>query len=132
MENIQVLGKDVCYNFDVPTSNKEKLSEPVLLNLTPTIFKELLEIEEREDRRRGYIARELMLRGLALYRIDGLLKDRSPGEGPRLRSSSITRKHAAQITKNAAFAGEWQKRLSPTWTNLILFFRHRTAGRYRG
>jgi hypothetical protein len=35
-------------------------------------------IVEKEDRTLGYVTRELMLRGLALYKQDGLLREANP------------------------------------------------------
>lgn len=70
MENMVFITNGVCYNRDMPVQ-AEKKSEQVLVNLTPSAHAELAEIAEIEDRKMGYVARELMIRGLALYRQDG-------------------------------------------------------------
>lgn len=67
---------NACYNINMPV-NTEKKSETVLINLTPSAFKELAKIAQTEDRPVGYVARELMARGLAQYQHDGRLRDLS-------------------------------------------------------
>lgn len=54
-----------------------KKTETVLINLEPETFKMLEKIRIEEDRPRGYVARELMIRGIGLYMKDGYLKDNS-------------------------------------------------------
>jgi len=55
--------------------NIEKKSEQILINVTPSTYKLLAKIAESEDRPIGYVARELMARGLSQYQIDGRLRD---------------------------------------------------------
>lgn len=61
----------------------EKKSEQVLVNLPPSVYEALSQIAEREDRPNGYVARELMMRGLAMYQRDGHLRhdDQPPLQG---------------------------------------------------
>ena len=63
-----------CYNRDMP-QQVEKKSEQVLVNVGPSTYEMLVKIGEVEDRKLGYVARELMIRGLNLYRKDGKLRD---------------------------------------------------------
>lgn len=58
----------------------QKKSEQVLVMLVPEMFEHLKKIAAGEDRPLGYVARELMIRGLGLYQVDGRLKD-GPVEG---------------------------------------------------
>lgn len=54
-------------------ANKKTVTIPVKISFETET--ELREICNTEDRPRGYVARELMLRGLNLYKQDGKLKD---------------------------------------------------------
>lgn len=56
--------------------NGAKKSEQVLINLSPELHAKVVQIAQTEDRPLGYVARELMHRGLSLYIRDGLLRDR--------------------------------------------------------
>lgn len=73
MHNIVEKAKSFGYkqNMAVP----EKKSEQVLINITPAVFRQLAAVAAREDRPTGYVARELMLRGLKLYAADGNLRE---------------------------------------------------------
>lgn len=53
----------------------EKKSEMVGLKVEPDDKEQLIAVCQEEDRPLGYVARELMLRGLAAYKRDGLLKE---------------------------------------------------------
>lgn len=53
----------------------EKKSEQIAVKLAPKTLKIIEAICESEDRPVGYVARELMLRGLSLYQVDGCLRD---------------------------------------------------------
>ncbi|MBX3288388.1 MAG: hypothetical protein KF855_03490 [Acidobacteria bacterium] len=55
----------------------EKKDEPLSLKVQPSLLVVLKEISEREDRPVGYVARELMVRGLGLYQQDGRVRDES-------------------------------------------------------
>jgi hypothetical protein len=65
---------NVWYNVDVPKS-LEKKNENFSLKMPVSLLKLLGEIAEAEDRPLGYVGRELMIRGLALYQSDGRLRD---------------------------------------------------------
>lgn len=62
------------YIGNMPQKSQKK-SEQILIMVVPETFAEVKMIAKREDRPLGYVARELMHRGLGLYRRDGLLKD---------------------------------------------------------
>lgn len=65
-----------------------KKSEPLTIKISEADKKLLAEICKREDRPLGYVARELMLRGLAAYNEDFELKPKTapqiPGRVPLL------------------------------------------------
>jgi hypothetical protein len=64
----------------------QKKSEQVLVMLVPEMYAELQSIAAGEDRPLGYVARELMIRGLGLYQIDGKLKA-EPAEAGKVVAS---------------------------------------------
>jgi hypothetical protein len=67
-----------CYKGHMPITRDEaapKKSEFVGLKVAGPDKATLAEICVKEDRPLGYVARELMLRGLAAYGRDGLLKE---------------------------------------------------------
>lgn len=72
------LGTNVGYNLHMPV-DAEKLSEQILVNVASSTYQVLDDIRIEHDRRLGYVARELMLRGLAQYRRDGLLREPEKG-----------------------------------------------------
>ena len=53
----------------------EKKDQPLALRVPVSLLKLINEISDKEDRPVGYVARELMIRGLALYQNDGKLRD---------------------------------------------------------
>lgn len=61
----------------------EKKAEMIGLKIEPSDKATLIEICQAEDRPLGYVARELLLRGLAAYRKDTLLKE--PNDKPKLK-----------------------------------------------
>ncbi len=61
----------------VVTSNFEKKEITIGMKVQETIRRQIEEIAADEDRPVGYVARELMIRGIALYRLDGKLRDES-------------------------------------------------------
>jgi hypothetical protein len=64
------------YNNGVPV-NFEKKDQPLALRISTSLLRDLEKICEIEDRKLGYVARELMVRGLAQYRADGRLREDS-------------------------------------------------------
>jgi hypothetical protein len=62
------------YNLAVP-AKVEKKDEPLAMKVTESTLRTIAKIAEVEDRPIGYVARELMIRGLALYKKDGRLRD---------------------------------------------------------
>ncbi len=124
-------------NFDrtlfVPL-NYEKKVIPVTMKISETSKSDLDEICMLEDRHLSYVARELMLRGLALYRLDGRLKDdmrpgvtattntvqKEPSKKPlapvvaRIEPGpEVLLKNEIRRTINAAEIDEIEKRLKP-------------------
>jgi hypothetical protein len=65
------------YNKVVP-AQPEKKDQPLALRVPESLLNMLAEIAVIQDRPLGYVARELMVRGLALYRADGKLRDDAP------------------------------------------------------
>lgn len=53
----------------------EKKSEQVLVNLDPPTFQTIKQIALVEDRPLGNVARNLLLRGLSQFNVDGKLRD---------------------------------------------------------
>lgn len=68
------MQNELWYNLQVPKQFQKK-TEQVAIKMTPELHEALEKIRVAEDRPLGYIARELMIRGLALYKKDGLLRD---------------------------------------------------------
>jgi len=56
-------------------SISEKKSEQVAVKLAPATLEMIEQICQIEDRPVGYVVRELMVRGLSQYQIDGRLRD---------------------------------------------------------
>jgi hypothetical protein len=73
----RVMQNNLWYNEVVPNGT-EKKDQPLALRVPVSLLETLGEIARAEDRPLGYVARELMGRGLALYRVDGKLRDDSP------------------------------------------------------
>ena len=57
---------------------REKKTQTLAMKVQSSLFERLTGIAETEDRPIGYVARELMLRGLGLYEVDGRLRDVRP------------------------------------------------------
>lgn len=120
MKNKIFISPTVCYNRNMP-QNAEKKSETVLLNLTPTTFDALTRIADFEDRKLGYVARELMIRGLALYEKDGRLRDEAKAATGRKLApvvasiSGSTQQSKGEIRKmlNSDAEREIERRLHP-------------------
>lgn len=74
MEHTVLFAKNIRYKGNMARKSQKK-SEQVLVMLVPETFNELKSIATAEDRPLGYVARELMIRGLNLYAQDGYLKD---------------------------------------------------------
>jgi carbamoylphosphate synthase small subunit len=74
MENIVFMDASIGYNEHMPDASAKKTKQ-ILINVEPSVGEVILRIAESEDRPVGYVARELMIRGLALYRRDGKLRD---------------------------------------------------------
>jgi hypothetical protein len=78
MQDIVVISEIYGYNVNM-SRNVEKKSKQILLNLSPSDYEQFVRVAEETDRPLGYVARELSLRGLMLYELDGKLR----GEAPR-------------------------------------------------
>lgn len=99
---------NTCYNLGVATSF-EKKDVPVTMKIASSVRDTIEQIGLNEDRPIGYVARELMLRGLALYKRDGLLRDpenglkvvRVPHEGD-ITDEIQTRNAASKATASGA------------------------------
>lgn len=61
------------YNLDVPATTEKKTVQ-IAVKIPDWLDSELSNICSKEDRPMGYVARELMIRGLELYRKDGFLR----------------------------------------------------------
>ena len=68
------MQKNIWYNVRVPKT-LEKKNVNFSLKVPESLLEALGAIGEHEDRPLGYVGRELMIRGLALYRVDGRLRD---------------------------------------------------------
>lgn len=89
----------LCYVPLVPSKN-EKYQHVVGTKVTESTKRQLEEIAAADDRTVSYVIRELMLRGLALYQVDGLVKgDPPPG----------TRKTATKIVTHSAGKAQVQR-----------------------
>lgn len=74
MEHSVLVGDSFRYKGNMGQTSQKK-SEQVLVMLVPEMFEQMKQIAAANDRPLGYVARELMVRGLALYRVDGKLRD---------------------------------------------------------
>ncbi len=61
----------------------EKKEIPVTMKITESTKLILEKICTRQDRPMSYVTRELMLRGLSLFEIDGKLRDEITDEAPK-------------------------------------------------
>lgn len=68
------LEQNFCYKVYVP-SNYEKKEIGVATRVSDSIKRQLDEIAYEHDRTIGYVIRELLVRGLAAYSVDGKFKD---------------------------------------------------------
>lgn len=85
------MQSQVWYN-SVVSLKSEKKSVQIAVKISETLNAEIEAICSVEDRPVGYVARELMLRGLALYKLDGRLRDEAK---PGVRAAEL--KIAARI-----------------------------------
>lgn len=74
------MQSSICYNETV-TDEFEKKEEPLALRLPASLKNRLIAIAYEQDRPVGYVARELMLRGLQLFEQDGKLRGEPPKKG---------------------------------------------------
>ena len=65
---------EACYNIGV-AENYEKKEITIGMKVSASLRRKIEEIAGDEDRPVGYVARELMVRGLALFLSDGKLRD---------------------------------------------------------
>jgi hypothetical protein len=75
------MTRPLCYKTTVSSEKKEF---PLTMKLTENVRRRIENIGEQEDRPNGYVARELMLRGLALYEEDGMLRHQEDINGQTL------------------------------------------------
>jgi len=85
MENMIFDAERVCYKLNMPV-NTEKKSETILVNISPSVYNLVAQIAKTEDRKMGYVARELMMRGLSRYELDGKLRDEAT---PAIRTAEV-------------------------------------------
>jgi hypothetical protein len=67
------MNNKMVYNLVVP-EKFEKKELPITMKVSESLRQTLESIGAKEDRPLGYVARELMVRGLSLYRMDGQLR----------------------------------------------------------
>ena len=100
--NVQIRPA-LCYNQAMAVVS-EKKSDQILMKIVPSTMAELAQISEIEDRPLGYVARELMLRGLALYREDGRVRSlNSPHAAADAVTEAIKRAIPADIGQPKKF-----------------------------
>lgn len=87
--------------------NKGKKIIPVTAKLDEPTFNEIEQICAIHDRHRSYVVRELMIRGLGLYRRDGRLRDDSP-PGDQVENRPFA-EVVAMISHGSAAADEMNK-----------------------
>jgi hypothetical protein len=92
------MHKNVWYNVGVP-KHTEKKNENFSLKMPISIMARLKEIAEFEDRPLGYIGRELMVRGLALYEMDGKIRGEAATETMRRLAPVVARIDRPEMTK---------------------------------
>lgn len=73
-EEYKKMREIIWYNVGMPKT-LEKKTENFSLKVPSSLMETLSDISEKEDRPLGYVGRELMIRGLRLYRKDGRLRD---------------------------------------------------------
>lgn len=89
------MDANLCYNFAVP--GKKEIT--VGTRIDEETQRKLERIVDLEDRKIGYVVRELMLRGLALYEIDGKLRDAQSERKTTIGMLSKTAKLGGQRPK---------------------------------
>jgi hypothetical protein len=94
--------QNTCYKPGMPKPAlpiKPKKIEPLPMKVSGAVKDELKEIGDEHDRPVGYVARELMLRGLAAYRRDGQLKEPEEPTGLKPPIAGGSRKGRAGASK---------------------------------
>jgi predicted transcriptional regulator len=86
------------YNVVMPEFTGKK--EIVIGTKIPETLKSRLdEIAEYEDRQISYVVRELMLRGLSLYDIDGKLRGEAPAKAMRQLAPVVARIERGEMSR---------------------------------
>ena len=67
------MNENLCFNAFVP-ADYEKKEVSVAARIPERMLRELDDIASSHDRTRGYVIRELLARGLEVYRANGVLK----------------------------------------------------------
>jgi hypothetical protein len=83
------------YNRRVPLLG-EKKDVPLAMKVPESLRIEIELIANREDRPVGYVARELMIRGLACYKNDGHLRDQA-AVPRKIPAGDLTDEYAAAL-----------------------------------
>lgn len=74
------MQNELWYNQDVPQGTEKKTIQ-IAVKLPESLFHQIEDVCAKEDRPVGYVARELMLRGLSLYEQDGRLRGEPVNRG---------------------------------------------------
>lgn len=70
----------LCYIGSMPTIRDEKKEIMIGTKVGESVKREIDRIADADNRKAAYVIRELLMRGLTLYRLDGKLRDDSkPG-----------------------------------------------------
>jgi predicted transcriptional regulator len=92
------LPVNLCYKVGVPT-NYEKKDVGISTRVSDSVNRRLLEIADEHDRKPAYVIRELLMRGLSLYEVDGKLRGEAPAAAMRQLAPVVARIERGEMTK---------------------------------
>jgi len=113
---------DMCYKVNVAL-NYEKKEVGISTRVADSLKRELDAIADEHDRKPAYVIRELLIRGLSLYRRDGKLRDEGLPSGVFVatlnepKSKLVAHPSSKEVVQgrlmNDAEAAEAARRLKP-------------------
>lgn len=92
------LSANICYKVFVPPIY-EKKDVGIATRVPDSIKRRLDEIADEHDRKPAYVIRELLLRGLSLYEVDGKLRGEAPAKAMRQLAPVVARIERGEMTK---------------------------------
>jgi predicted transcriptional regulator len=92
------MNVNICYKVVVPV-NHEKKDVGIATRIPESIDQRLKEIADEHDRKPAYVIRELLLRGLSLYEMDGNLRGEAPAKAMRQLAPVVARIERGEMSR---------------------------------